>query len=299
MINLTLLTGTNHPYRMEYILPSIVDANELYKGQVRIHWCICIDQYNSPVEYTSDSYIRDLFDKVVSKGLQCSIYTVGKPNQPNYGGDLFNEPFYDVYKESKVSFPNDGEPWFYVLDDDNILHPFVTDTLIKCNRLHSDKKIILMSKYRETGITDQCPPAMAFNSHWDNSDLNFTPTQLAADPSQLIIRGDLINEVGGYGSGFRYDFDWCLPLCRDHKDEVFFFTDWNPNSIDIIHCYHNGLRTLDDLNSDLNNIDTKLTACHLYIGYADESNLPKIYPIRNKELIKNILKDLKDEVGVR
>lgn len=299
MINLILMTGTNHPYRMNYILPSILDAQESCKDSIRIHWCICIDQYNSPKEFMDRTYLLNLYSQVVNSGLQCSTFTVGKSNQPNYGGDLFNEAFEFIYDALKRFNSDEGEPWFYVLDDDNILHPFVTDTLIKCSKLGTDKRIILMSKYRETGITDQCPPAMAFNSHWDNSDITFTPTQLAADPSQLIIRGDLINEVGGYGSGFRYDFDWCLPLCRDHKDEVAFFPDWNPNSIDVIHCYHNGLRMIEDLTDDLNNLDDNLTACHLYIGYADESKLPKIYPIRNKELVKNILKNLKDEVGIR
>lgn len=293
------MTGTNHPYRMKYILPSIISAQEQCKSSIRIHWCICVDQYNSPLMYISDDYLKSIFDLVSDSGLQCSIFTVGKYGQPNYGGDLFNEAFEVIYKGIKETYTENAEPWFYVLDDDNILHPFITDTLIKCSKLGTDKRIILMSKYRETGITDQCPPAMAFNSHWDNSESTFTPVQLAADPSQLIIRGDLINEVGGYGAGFRYDFDWCLPLCRDHKDEVFFFTDWNPKSIDIIHCYHNGLRTMQDLTNDLNDVESSLIACHLYIGYSDEDKTPKIYPIRNKGLIKRILTELKDEVGIR
>jgi hypothetical protein len=289
MIQLTLLTGSMHWDNLQRIADDLI--KQLPKHDFQINWIICLDQYNG--SGSTEAGLLTLQEFCNMGGIRTWLYKSGKPNQKNYGGDLFNDAIFDYLSKKPV----DWDPWIYILDDDNLVHPFIFDVLRKCQG--NSKRIIWLSKHRETGITDQAPPGMAMNSHWD-SGAEFTPAQLSPDPSQLLIRASLIQEVSGYGAGFTYDFEWCLPFCRSHRDEIIFFPEFNPNSIDIIHSYHNALRTKDEYDKDMEMLSDpdSITAQHLYIEGTDEDHKPKIYPL-SKELAKIVLQLINHEVRIR
>lgn len=280
MIDLVILTGAYRLDNLKIQVKSIKNSLQKYACDFYVTWLICKDQYNAYGNLDIDL----IFNEVSNSGMlfQAFMMDVGKPNQPNYGGDLFNEPV-----QWFLSNNPHVNPWFYILDDDNLMHPYIFRTLLRCQEL--SKRIIWMTKIRETGIVDQAIKETAF-SKYILGDEYFIPTNFCADPSQLLIKGDLLTEVGGYGSGFKYDFEWCTPLCQKYIDEVAFYNNFDDN-IDDIHCYHNGIRS----KKEIEEIDSALKYDPVVEGHFQlsvDGLKPKIFPIRSElaKIIYNIVK---------
>lgn len=208
--------------------------NELYD----IYWLICKDQYNGFGDL--DSVVNYL----KTTNIKYEIINTGKPNQPNYGGDLFNEPL-----EQFITSHNLDNPWIYVLDDDNIPHANLFGTFylytLFCKSV-VNKDILLLNILFGPGYTKIISSTL-LNSY--NEKYNFTDGMCCADPSSVIMRYSIIKKHGMFAPGTDYDYSWLYFVMDKEKDNICY---WNYLSRgDVPAAYHNhALPIIDTKNID-------------------------------------------------
>jgi hypothetical protein len=241
-------------------------------------WLICIDQYNGKGDYD------DAIEYCKSNGITVFWIGSGLSNQPNYGGDIFNEPLRQL--ESKFNF-DDTSTWIYILDDDNIVHPnlFLTfNDIINCG---SQYRIAWTNYIIEDGRIPDVRRANALGIDKSNRYCNLP------DPSCLFIRLDKLHEVGYWKGEMCYDIKFAEDVIRGSLDEILFPEDLNNYWNSIATAYHNGQVTISNFEYDQNSIATgQLTDIVLRTSsYNDKKS--KVYPIpvdladKILDLIKN------------
>ena len=275
--NLILISGSSRFDNLLYMAKTININYDKYSEYFNIYWLICKDIYNgkgncdNAIEYLNTTHIKYF------------IYDTGKPNQKNYGGDLFNEPL-----KKFITDEIKDKSWIYILDDDNILHPNLYNTFKKCIELENfkDKKGIILTKRSKTSHVHEmmeeniCMPINFFVYIW------FIP-----DPSQIILKYTFLEENGMYAPKTTYDYDFILPLISQNKQYMLYYNDYNGCFSDKICAYHNNLRTLDELNK-FNNQE------ELYIDIALQSDkeIPINFPILSEKSKQKILKIIKEDL---
>lgn len=272
------------------VLRNIDRYYEKYSQKFDIYIVICKDKLNNigsfdaAYEFLNNSSMNWL-------ALESGHIKRTEQNTGNYGGDIMNEPLkFAVDEYFKLN-----NPWVYILDDDNIIHHdffdmflYVLD-MMKVNEDYKD--ILIMNMALQDGLIKEIYPYALvdehLNSHWSGwSEM--------ADPSQVIIKYDIIKKYGYYGGGFLYDFEWLnkqLLYNEKQNDNIFYYTNL-PNHI--VSCYHNGLHdtkeleqyvnsNIEDINIDLHIQNTKLnTDRHLFSVLSDVSKKKILDIIKNE-----------------
>ena len=116
-----------------------------------------------------------------------NVYYSGKPNQSNCGGDLFNIPLSNFIHENNLD-----NPWIYILDDDNIIHPRLISSFIKCanNNFYGNKEIITFINKWDCGHNREIDDYMITYK----SDKEPRLEWFLFDPSQVIIKYSIIQK---------------------------------------------------------------------------------------------------------
>lgn len=274
MDKLILLTAGLRLNNLLEVSKSIV--NNIPPG-ADITWLIVVDKFHAGGSLTNMlSYCHD-------HHLDVRITYGGDGGNRTFGGILYNEPL------KKLVTRLGGDPWVYVMDDDNYFHPFLWHFFEEGSK--SDKRLMWTTLQMGTGKVREANVNSALLTYpWNNDTM--TLDLVTPDPSQIIMRSSLIFEEGGFGSGPLYDFEWLAPLAYKHHDEIFWYHDYEGFCKDNCHSYWNGLCTLDQLKEVYNRQhDSQYVASHLLVQPSEGEN--KVIPITRDELdilLKTLIK---------
>ena len=224
------------------------------------------------------------------------MYDSGKPNQKNYGGSLYNQPL-----KNFVESYNINNPFVYIFDDDNLIHPNLFPTLKLFQQINFDNKeiIVLNCVFQEGYIKPLYERNInVINKHGWIDGMN------VVDPSATLLRYSIIKKYGMYVDDPAYDYKWLLPLMSAELENNNILTnlDFYRNKVidslcGIRNAYHNHLYSIKDTtNIDLYkdiNLDDIIIDINISKRY-DKQPYPKTLDIpilsnENKEKIKQII----------
>lgn len=218
MKELILMTAASRKENLKQTYDSIENCFRNV-SDVHVTWLICHDQYNM---HGNLDKIIDLCKKGCAEfGMGWLVYDTGKKGQPNYGGDMYN----DALKWIKENWFKEADPWVYILDDDNIIHPamalnfnHITDV---CDK--KGKKMIWLTMSHDYAGLQVSHELWEYSYHTKKNGERAT-FQLP-DPSQILMRHSEIEKMGMYDSCFEYDRKiW--EYFEMHYDEILFADEW-------------------------------------------------------------------------
>lgn len=281
---LILLTGSMYWDNLIYVAKSINLYYDKYIDKFNIIWLICKDQYNGK------GNISSCIDYLKNTNIDYVIKDSGLPNQKNYGGDLFNIPLQEVIKERELE-----DAWVYVMDDDNILHPnlfYTFNNIINIVDI-SNRSGIILTKKSMTGHVHE----MHRNSICQPCDNGIIYIFNIPDPSQCILRYSFIKNNGFIPGEGNYDYKWYVPLISHYKNDFIYFNEYNGFCTDRINAYHNNLRTINEIDKYIDDLNNKET--YVDIAIQNEDTNPLNFPILKKETQKLILNIIKEDLQNR
>lgn len=273
----------------------------LHRTNLNVLWAIVIDGYNADNEKVQ-KIVPKLEELLVSYGINYKFFLSGKPNQKNYGGDMFNEPL----TELKRTIFRNKNAFVYILDDDNIIHPFLFDRLNKIAEYNGDSdKIYVLTCVGEYGeVCDAYKDIFMRECVFDGRFI--VPYQIGLDPSQALHTLNFImNWKYTAQNGERmenkmfppnavYDVELYYNLVRENRDN---FVCYNEIDKDFSYCYsernsfHNGLRTNEEIDEYIEALEnTDLSSSYVVVQTKDKK--PKMFPITS-DIAKEILKKIK------
>ena len=279
---LILLTGTYRFNNLIHICKTIEDQYNKYIDKFDIRWLICKDKYNGFGD------IEKFIAYINNTEINYQIIDTGKPNKPNYGGDLFNVPLFQYVQEQQLK-----NPWVYVLDDDNILHPILLDIFERCldNEFYEGKEIITTINKWHVGHNREIDKDI-FLKPTEN---DFIREWFIFDPSAVILRYSVIERHGFFSNEFLYDFYWLnFKVLDKEKENIIWFNDYDHSfGRHIVGSYHNCLVKEKDIER-FENIDTLNIDICLY-----DTNIeaPQLVPMLSNESKEKILNIIREEIN--
>lgn len=271
------------------------------KTTLNVIWAISIDAYNSDNDKVQ-KLIPELDALLEEYGINHVFFLSGKPNQKNYGGDMFNKPLIEL---KKTMFKNKNA-FVYILDDDNIIHPFLFDRLNRISEFNCDNdRIYVLTCVGEYG--EVCESYKdAFMREVVNGKHYFVPYQLALDPSQalhtlnFIMNWEYVDANGKLKKGkmfpseSTYDVNLYYFLAKKNRDCFVCYDEIDgPKYFGIYrNSFHNGLRTKKDIEEYIDSLkESKLSSSYIVVQTNDKE--PKMFPI-TKEIAEMVLSELKE-----
>lgn len=318
--DIIFITATLRLDNLEYLAKSIKKA-KLANPEFRIHWAICIDRYNAysqpfaggdplSIGKVEDDKLTMLAQDIGQEYLdnnriEGSVFFSGKPNQPNYGGDIFNGPLHFL-KEQKF---RDSNPLVYILDDDNLVHPLLLPTLKKILQKGIDisNKFVWLTKKSAYGFTAEAWHENAYAQILiPGTDIWKCYEVFAADPSQMIQSLDMLLNLeyredwpyhgadpnGGMPCGFQYDTDLYLGQWWQNPSRFLFFPAWidkNEFIHDVPCTYHNALCTNDELNRLGKPVE-------MHITITDANGNIRMVPVNDMQFMMECLRKDREEM---
>jgi len=285
--DLIILTACTKPKNIIQIEKSIRQLNG-----INFVWMIGFDLINCESDISPTEYYLLKLNK--PNYLWCSLHL---PEGKHYGGEVYN-PILNLV-QARLNIKN--SPWVYILDHDNIIHPLFPDyfrQLLGFSKVLPNHKIAWMTDRRGYGgyvdESDQYFQNVSFEYYGHQG---YTPRSFCPDPSQVLLKLDFLLDVGMYGGGFEYDFKWFTPTLRAHSDKIIWFYKIDDYGADIVRCYWNGLRTEDEVLSDLFDLNhAEATGLDVIFESTNERNKTKVYPILKKSTKEAILKLIRADI---
>lgn len=260
-----------------------IKRNLCNDAKTQVTWVLCQDKYNS----------KDDISSIVEK---CKEYQkenpyfgwffcpTGKEQETNYGGEIFNDALNYVSQ-----FYNKENTWVYVLDDDNSINPLMGEVINKAISVADEnkKRCICFNIIYENGVL-----APMETEYFDvKSDYNRIAYYHKIDPSQLLVRLDLLIEGNGYPNGFDYDVDLWQYFLHEGRNEIIFPPSFiSDRYMNKYQTTHNAIASLTDKlkwEKILKNDEAK--SCYIAIGTNKEGN--HIFHI-DTEKLKKYFKEL-------
>lgn len=287
-MDLIFVTAAFRLKNLTAIAQSIKTAMANYSN-IEYSWHICVDEYNAKGDLKKLKKYFDIYN------IPHMIVKSGKPNQPNYGGDIMGAGIYCIDDSY-------GNPWIYILDDDNIVHPMIPEIIfrLKTGSLDIGKKEIIWTTCTWfTGKMVETYKGLAFQQCPDLERGGSILSQFTyADPSQVLMKKSIYDKYGPMPGGFRYDFDWLLPLMRTEmlsNDNVAVYSDIDGFCRDKFHTWHNGLRTVEDLEESTEMINNdKIVYPYFVVNSSNLNKDPRTYPV-SRELAKKIINLIRED----
>ena len=279
MTELILLTAISRPKNIDRLIKNVQELTDKYIDTVRFTWAVCVDIY-----HTSEEDRSIALKKLRESGLFFVLYDAGKPNQKNYGGDMFNEALHDVYKRF---YQEDGiDPWIYIFDDDNIIIEHSIDLLIhvdtECNGydLIAGNWFMMSSGNMSVFYTNNFLVGGVDGYAINNP-----------DPSDDFFRYSVFKEFGDFNGGLDYDFTSVRIMYYQNTHRVFLIGDCDTLEITNLH---NGMKNSKDAEW-LDSIGDNL---EFFIKAQDRRLLSKQYNgfyVKDKDRVRRIIEILKEE----
>lgn len=299
MKNLLLITACLRHKNLYKIADSIASASSHF--DFHITWLIVFDKYNCKITQNEKD---DLSKYLTNLNIDFIFEERGDEGKPNYGGTMFNEPL-RIMKETVFK---DINPYVYIMDDDNIFHPFLLYALKNADEKNfpEDKILVLtkVGKYGEVG--EAYEDILMKRVYYDKNGVTYwrIPIPVFIDPSQAIFRlddfftWDYYAESGEHIVGKiteRSEYDCDLVSLYDRFPEKFitfekYLFDGYYDSYRT--CFHNGLRT----DEEIEHYNTELKDSNIissYVFFESEKLRPMIFPVTD-ELAKQIMELIKN-----
>ena len=136
--DLVLLTACLRFRNLYDIAKSIHDNME--DTSLNILWVIVFD-INNINDMELQDFLPGFTERMSEYGIKYELTMSGNQNQKNYGGDMFNQPLIRI----KSTLFRDKNAFVYILDDDNIIHPFLFKRIEKIASINNgeDKIYVL------------------------------------------------------------------------------------------------------------------------------------------------------------
>ena len=277
---LILMTGCYRFDNLFHIAKTININYDKYFQRFHIYWLICKDIYNG------FGNLNPTIDYLNTTHINYTIKDTGLPNQKNYGGSLFNKPLQEFVEENNLN-----NPWVYILDDDNIFHPNLYYTFNLCinNDNFKNKSGIILTKRSATTHVHEMYEANICQYLQSN---NFRYIWFTPDPSQVILRYNLLKENGFYADKSEYDYLSIVPIIENNKQNMIYYNDYYGFMTDKINAYHNCLRTLNELDR-FKEYDELCVDVNLQ---SNQENTPLNFPILSEEAKQKILNIIKEDL---
>lgn len=266
---LILMTAAFRIYNMDKIFDSI--KTQLAHLDIDILWLICHDVNNGG----NEEKMRDLLEKCRSyvkenKKFGFVYFPIINENKANYGGDMFNEAL-----KYTVNNYTGEDIWVYILDDDNIINPLMSETLVEAidTCVSKGKEVVYFNIMYENGI---CGPVCHTTFVPSCKRTNFIPYYLVTDPSQIVLKYSLIKDMGYYTRRLKYDEDIFFYIVS-RVDKICFPEEWTRNKsqdLNRYQTYHNAIASEEDKHKWIEIIkdDTKAKSCIISICTNDDGN---------------------------
>ena len=278
MTDLILLTAISRPKNVDKMIRNIKEMTEMFFDKVRMKWVVCLDVYN-----TNDEDGKIILQKLNESGLDFALYDSGKPNQKNFGGDMYNIPLHDTYnryyKEQGI------DPWIYILDDDNyIIRPGI-DQLVYVDTNLKEFSLIASNYF----LTD--PGNMGIfgkNNFLVIGACNYAINN--PDPSAVFFKYSVFDEFGDFNGGVDYDFTSVRVMFFNNMHRTFL----TGNHSSQICCLHNGIKD----KTDLEWLEYEQDKCELFVKLQDNdlmSRLENGFYVKDKDRVRRIVEILKEE----
>ena len=318
--DIIFLTAALRLDNLEYLAKSI-KKTKLANPEFRIHWAICIDRYNAYSQPFADgdsltigevkddkltALAKDIGEEYLDNNrIDGSVFFSGKPNQLNYGGDIFNGPLHFL-KERRF---RDSNPLVYILDDDNLVHPLLLPTLKKIidKGIDISDKFVWLTKKSAYGFTAEAWHENAYAQiPIPGTDIWKCYEVFAADPSQMIQSLDMLLNLeykedrpyhgadpnGGMPCGFQYDSDLYLGQWWQNPGRFLFFPAWIDKN-DFIHdvpcTYHNALCT----NNEFEELGKPV---EIHVTITDENGNIRMVPVNDMQFMMDCLRKDREEM---
>ena len=235
-------------------------------AKTHVTWVLCQDKYNSKGDV---SYIIDKCKEYQKENPYFGWFfcPTGKEQETNYGGEIFNDALNYV-----LQFYDKKKTWVYILDDDNTINPLMGEIVGKAMDTadKSKKRCICFNIIYENGVL-----APMGDSYFDvRSKEKFIAYYYVTDPSQLLIRADLLLEKNGYPNGFNYDEEMWRYLLQDGRAEILLPSSFlGHQHLNNYQTTHNAIDSLEDKlkwEEKLKNDEAK--SCYIGIGTNKDGN---------------------------
>ena len=258
MTNIVLMTAVTRPENLPVMLESIKRAfgytkEEQNENGYQLVWAMVRDEYNCKGEKGEvGEFYRTLFEE---ESVNFLGFKGGYPNQKNYGGDIFENVLDWLVKN------RDDDPWIYILDDDNIVHPLLGKYLKKCDEKHPGIDGIWLNYQSYSGLkmtTDEYN-AFLYTKAPDGEIVLITNP----DPSACPMKLSVYKKNLPMGRGGNYDFRWFRSVAENLRNEGKLLLqcdvdgEWNYRS----GAFHNGIAELQDLKNDLDDPEANTITC--------------------------------------
>lgn len=264
-------------FNLEKIFETI-KRNLCNDGKTQVTWVLCQDKYNSKKD------ISHIFNKCKEYQTENPhfgyfFYPSGNKQETNYGGELFNDALNYV-----LQFYNKKNTWVYILDDDNTINPLMGEILNKAIDIadREQKRCIYFNMIYENGVL-----APMEDCYFDiKSKEGYTAYYHITDPSQLLLRADLLIEKNGYPKGSTYDEEMHQYFLNEGRNELLFPSSFLGNRyLNNYQTTHNAITSNEDIlkwENILKNNEAK--SCYIGIGTNKEGN--HIFHIDTEKLKK-------------
>lgn len=272
-----------------YSIAKTININyDKYSEYFDIYWLICVDQFNR------FGNIDKCINYLKCTNIKYKIVNSGLNQEKNYGGALYNEPL-QYLVETELN--NSDNCWVYVLDDDNIVHPYFYDMFKVCldNNFYDNKEIITtQTKFHVGHIRDINDYTFNTNNVRENKPVKIRTSEYGLfDPSGVILKYNIIKKYGMYSNEYLYDWYWLNPLLEKEYDNIIWYNYYqNSYGRHIVHTYHNGLITQDMIEPFKDKEDNVVDV----IFYNQNIEYPISISILSKENQKKIYNIIENEI---
>ena len=286
MTKIILLTALTRVKNLPTMLDSIkrsfgATEKERLENGFDLLWVIVKDKYNC------DGDISVFYEQLFNEGIGFYGFECGKEGQKNYGGNMYNEPLEWLFKHYCV---NGTDPWIYIFDDDNIIHPLLPYFLKNAEEKFPSKKAIWLHYEGQDGqkrITYKFT-AFLYVPYCDGS--NFLINN--PDPSCIIVKSSVYKEIFPLDGRVDYDYTSIRDMMQKlfSEDEIIFQDDieyWKNR----MGAFHNGISEKSFIEGTLLPEDFNIS-CVLQDGRWDQNNLGSKRFVLPKEANKEIIEIL-------
>ena len=192
MIEVLLLTGF---YKTEN-LPKLYDSikSEFDMARFHITWFLCKDSFHTSIDPAG--FIKKVSDENI---VSVYLFEVGA-DKKNYGGALFNKPL----KWAMENGFKEIDPWVYILDHDNVIHPLLPFFIGECEEKHKDKVAMWLNFMITTGNV-YLPDRYTGFSNVFVPEIGLIVNKNVTDPSSLVLKFSVYLDIYPLSEEYNYD----------------------------------------------------------------------------------------------
>ena len=287
MSDIILLSAITRPKNLPVMAESVrrvfgeTESDRTENG-FNITWIVVRDRYNC----------KGSLDEVKSGldgcGIEFSITESGIEGKKNYGGDLFYEPLSELFR---TKLDNGEDPWIYIFDDDNIIHPLMPYILKKAEHMYPGRKALWMNYFASNSTIYVIFKELAFalTNGVDGQYYFNNP-----DPSSILVRLSVYKDFYPMNGDGDYDYTYIRPVMLNLYSRGLLTLQHDIESGYRLSANHNGISDRRLINEAIKNSKDLIVSVRLQDGRWTGSNFGTVGaylpPEANEEIMEIVKK---------